>query len=63
MLGLLHECENCDTISEAKWGYDDRNFHDNAIPAMKCKHCDKSRKELNVGEEYTFTKYPEGMQI
>ena len=34
----IYECEHCGDIEE-KSGYDDRNFHENIIPAMKCKSC------------------------
>lgn len=55
-------CENCQ--SEIKLsGYDDRNFHDNVIPAMVCQSCGKSRKDLGIVPEKTPTKYPEGLQI
>lgn len=56
------KCENCghtDTIS----GYDDRNYHDNVMPAMKCKKCGKSRNDLGIVGEVTRTRYPEGFQI
>lgn len=59
----IYQCENCGATSKEEWGYNDGHFHDNVIPEMKCKHCSKSRKELNAGEEYTFTKYPVGMQL
>ena len=55
-------CENCGNI-ETKDGYDDRNFHDNVIPKMKCSKCGKSRNDLGIEGEYTETKYPEGFQI
>ena len=58
----IYECENCGHTKE-DYGYDDRNFHDNVIPDMKCKKCGKSRKDLGVEGIYTETKYPEGLQL
>ena len=31
------ECEGCGYMEHDRRGYDDRNFHDNVIPNMKCK--------------------------
>ena len=55
----IYECEHCG----AKYigtGYDDENFHQNAIPDMKCDECG-----MKAGEDYRplTTKYPEGFQI
>jgi transcription elongation factor Elf1 len=36
-----YECEFCEH-SFKDYGYDDRNFHENVIPAMFCKQCGKS---------------------
>ena len=58
----IYECENCGHVCNGK-GYDDRNFHDNVIPSMKCPECDKSRDELGIAEPPTPTKYPEGFQV
>lgn len=58
----LFECEGCGNISSAQ-GYDDRNFHDNVIPAMKCPACGKSARDLGVDVRPLTTKYPEGFQI
>ena len=52
----IYECEACGDKNE-DWGYDDRNFHDNVIPAMKCEKCGKSRNELGIKGEFTPTKY------
>ena len=57
-----YECEGCGHVCKGR-GYDDRNFHDNVIPSMKCPECGKSRRDLGIDGEYTETKYPEGMQI
>jgi hypothetical protein len=55
-------CENCGQEVEER-GYDDRNFHDNVVPNMKCKECGKSRTDLGIKGEYVGTKYPEGLQV
>lgn len=51
------ECEGCgarDRIS----GYDDRNYHDNVMPGMRCLACGKSRNDLGITAEPTATKHP-----
>lgn len=58
----IYECERCDHKQEGS-GYDDRNFHDNVVPAMKCKKCDISRNELGIIGEETQTKYPSWMTV
>ena len=52
----VYECEGCGHTVQSS-GYDDRNFHDNVIPTMKCKKCGKSRNDLGVVGEKTSTKY------
>jgi ribosomal protein L37AE/L43A len=37
----IYECEHCGA-TETGYGYDDSNFHENVIPAMKCKVCGKT---------------------
>ena len=48
-------CEHCKNEFE-RTGYDDKNFHENVIPDMKCEKCGKK-----AGENYRplTTKYPE----
>lgn len=58
----IYECEGCGATIEGR-GYDDRNFHDNVIPKMKCESCGKSRNDLGIQGEYTETKYPDGFQV
>ena len=58
----IYVCEECGHEQEGP-GYDDRNFHDNVIPDMKCKKCGKSRNDLGITGDKTETKYPDGMQI
>lgn len=36
----IYECEHCGNTKTSS-GYDDRNFHENVIPAMICKKCGK----------------------
>ena len=59
----IYECENCGYITKEERGYDDRNFHGNVIPEMKCEKCGKSRNDLGISGEFTCTRYPEGFQI
>lgn len=51
------ECEACGHIAQGIKGYDDRYFHDQVIPDMKCKQCGKSRNDLGIVAEKTTTKY------
>ena len=37
----IYECEHCGATEE-RGGYDDRNFHENVIPVMKCGDCGKT---------------------
>jgi len=49
----VYECEHCGHEEESS-GYDDRNFHENVIPAIACKKCGKT-----AGDDYQprATKY------
>jgi hypothetical protein len=49
-------CEGCGNIQRLR-GYDDRNYHDNVIPEMKCSACVKSRNDLGIKQYPTSTKY------
>ena len=40
----VYECEHCGA-TVAGSGYDDDNFHQNVIPAMKCEACGKTAAE------------------
>jgi len=51
-----YECENCGDIVNNS-GYDDRNFHDNVIPNMKCKKCGKSANDIGAEIKKIETKY------
>ena len=55
----VYECETCGNTKEGS-GYDDANFHQNVIPAMKCGKCGAVAPADNVPLQ---TKYPEGMQV
>lgn len=55
----VFECEHCGYTAE-RWGYDDANFHQNVIPAMKCPKCGKTADE---NYRALSTKYPEGMEV
>ena len=54
-----YKCEGCGNIEEDESvdSYDDRNFHDNVIPRMKCPQCGKSTLDLGLKPEFTQTKY------
>ena len=54
------ECEHCGHIEKNVSGYDDAYFHENVIPKMKCKKCNK---KANENYRPLATKYPEGFQI
>lgn len=59
----IMKCEFCSHEEKDNSGYDDRFYHDNVIPNMKCSKCGEST--LSKGGEIvkTNTKYPEGFQI
>lgn len=55
----IYECEHCGHSYES-YGYDDANFHQNVIPAMRCTKCGGSADE---NYRPLTTKYPEGFQV
>lgn len=55
----IYQCENCGNKCKGS-GYDDANFHNNVIPAMRCKKCGETSPS---GCTPRTTKYPEGMQV
>lgn len=59
----LMECEFCGHQEMNNRGYDDRYYHDNVIPNMKCKKCGKSTITGGGEVKPRATKYPEGFQI
>lgn len=50
------ECEACGAKQDLN-GYDDRHYHDNVVPKVKCKQCGKSRNDLGIVDEPTSTRY------
>jgi len=58
----VYVCEGCGHEFNGS-GYDDRNFHDNVIPKMKCAECGKSAIDLGVDIRPLATRYPDGMQV
>jgi len=59
----LMECEYCGHQEMNNSGYDDRYYHDNVIPNMKCTKCGESTVSKGGEIERVATKYPEGFQI
>lgn len=57
------ECESCNNKQTLDSGYDDEYYHNNVLPNMKCKVCDKSTITANKPIEPLQPKYPEGYQI
>lgn len=55
------ECEHCGHVERRLSGYDDRNFHDNVVPALVCTACNKAAPD--EPREVTQTRYPEGLSI
>lgn len=39
------ECEHCGNEQELRSGYDDDNYHQNVIPALKCNKCGEKAPE------------------
>lgn len=56
------QCEGCGHVAKVG-GYDDANFHQNVIPKMKCRECEKSSVDLGADYRPLQPKYPEGFQI
>lgn len=59
----LMECEFCGNQVMNNSGYDDRYYHDNVIPNIKCPKCGESTVSKGGEIERVATKYPEGFQI
>lgn len=53
-------CEHCKHEQELKTGYDDSYYHENVIPKIKCKKCDKIASDDYQPQK---TVYPEGKII
>jgi len=56
----VYECEHCGNSYDDGYGYDDKYFHENVIPKMRCGKCDKT-----AGDDYRPipTKYEEGRTV
>ncbi len=54
-----YECQGCGSIEidNSFDSYDDDNFHDNVIPAMKCEKCGESTNTLGVANERMSTRF------
>ena len=59
----IMECEFCGHTEKNDCGYDDAYYHQNVIPNMKCKKCEKSTITGGAEVKPQATKYPEGFQI
>ena len=54
------KCEHCGHEQKLTTGYDDRNYHDNVVPALICESC---RKVADGSVAPMGTKYAEAMTI
>lgn len=54
----IYECEKCNH-QQNQSGYDDRNFHDNVAPTIKCGSCGETTRTLCVDVEHVPTRYAE----
>ena len=57
-----YECEGCGAV-EKGYGYDDDYFHQEVVPAKKCKNCRKNAIDLKTDFRPLRTKYPAGMEV
>ena len=48
---------------EERSGYDDANFHENVVPALKCEKCGKTEKSEDKMYRPLMPKYPEGIDV
>lgn len=53
----IMKCEFCQKETKLNSGYDDRYYHDNVIPNMKCSKCLKSTLSKDGKITKTATKY------
>lgn len=60
-----YQCQGCGNIEidDSIDSYDDDYFHEQVIPAMKCKKCGKSTIDLGLHNERMATKYPPGQLV
>lgn len=40
------QCPHCMFTTELKGGYNDANYHNNVLPAMKCENCGHSERDV-----------------
>lgn len=59
----LMECEFCGHQEMNESGYDDRFYHNEVIPVMKCDKCKKSTKSEGGTIDNTNTRYPEWLPL
>jgi hypothetical protein len=59
----LMKCEFCNEESKLHGGYDDRYYHDNVIPNMKCGKCLKSTSSEGGEITRTATKYSDNQIV
>lgn len=55
----IYECEHCGREGEGD-GYDDRHFHEEVIPAIKCAKCGKA---ADSNYRPLATKYSDGENV
>lgn len=58
----VYQCEGCGHSQESS-GYDDRNFHDNVVPALLCPQCNESTNSLGLKPAQVETRYQEWEHI
>jgi hypothetical protein len=56
-----YQCENCNAFEDIR-GYDDRYFHDNVIPKMKCDRCGLSTLDTGTPVQLVKTEYTDSTQ-
>lgn len=55
----IFQCEHCGYEIE-EWRYNDKNYHENVIPNMKCPEC---RKRADRNYHPLAKKYPGWMEV
>lgn len=45
------------------YGYDDAHFHEQVVPKMVCKVCNKTELDYTTAPEIRTPRYHEGMQL
>jgi len=55
----IYECEHCSSTTEDS-GYDDAYFHNNVIPEMECRSCNKKASD---NYKPLTTKYPDSQVV